>query len=222
MPKVCTPKRKRSHVWAHFNQEPNNRASCRLCTFIANNCDGNTTSMRNHLAQKHQIVGPQQTVEPVVRADGRITKTVIRDRVIELPWHKKSFEEWLVILLVEDGLSLNQISLSRFIRAACHYMGLRHHPSRRTLRKVAFKEIDKMRLQCKMDLKAQFSAGVRFSCVIDEWTSQVSKRYMNVCLVSSTSSISLGLVRCKGSLTAERMGGELLTTILLTPKLFTT
>jgi hypothetical protein len=54
------------------------------------------------------------------------------------------------------------------------------------------------------DLKERRERGERFSLTIDEWTGQNNKRFLNINIHKSDTSVHhLGLVRVKGSMSAE-------------------
>lgn len=57
----------------------------------------------------------------------------------------------------------------------------------------------------KAEIKSEIKEGSRFCVTFDEWTSSRNRRYMNLILNGTGSKIwNLGLVRCKGSMTAEK------------------
>lgn len=103
---------------------------------------------------------------------------------------------------MEDGLSFNQIATSKFFPLAFSSMGLQHKKAPSTVSKAVNNYISKMREETKEQLQVCFQKGDRFSIVIDEWTSIKNRRYLNVCVVTASTCTNLGLVRCRGSMTA--------------------
>ena len=203
--KTLQSRAKRSYVWSYFktencaeNASGANRCSQKDCTFrTPNKQDGCTNTMRQHLENKHAIFGPKK--EDVEKA----LKTM--EKSIDLPWYAKSAGEWLALLLIEDGFSFHAIANSRFVQAAFHYMKLKMYFCHKTLKTKAFEQVALWKDAVKAEIKTDKAAGVRYAVVIDEWTSISTRRYMNICLTSSKEAlIGLGLVRCTGSITAER------------------
>jgi hypothetical protein len=60
-----------------------------------------------------------------------------------------------------------------------------------------------MKVETKWVLALKIEGGERFSVLADEWTSLWNRQYLNVIVTSSSYSANLGLVRCKGSVTAK-------------------
>ncbi len=61
-----------------------------------------------------------------------------------------------------------------------------------------------LKITCKQKLSAIAAKGDRLSVIIDEYTDSRCKRFLNVTAVTMDSCFNLGLVRCKGSMTAEK------------------
>ena len=110
----------------------------------------------------------------------------------------------MVFPFVEDGLSFNQITSSKFLSVAFGSLGLKHTKSQFRVSVAVSKFIEQMQKSMKEQLKAAYEQGDRFSIVIDEWTSIRSRRYLNVCVVTKSTTTNLGLARCHGSMTAKR------------------
>jgi hypothetical protein len=116
----------------------------------------------------------------------------------------RSIEEWYTRLAVEDGLSFNQIASSEFLGVAFNALGLKHKQSRSKVSICVNNFITKMQDEVRDKLKQDIDQGERFSIVIDEWTSIRNHRFLNVCILTSTTCTNLGLARCHGSMTATR------------------
>ena len=184
-------------------------AFCDHCsTFTSKVLQGNTTGMRNHLRDAHQLVDPtpKQPAGETAPVPGTLHAHLkkMKDQVLPVEAFTKTLGQWYVIMLVEDGLSFHQIEKSRYHQASCHFMGHSHMKSHKAIKKHAFVEIEKMMAACKLQLKAEKAAGGGLSCVIDEWTSGSFRRYMSVCVTSSTKTYNLGLERCIGSMDSKR------------------
>ena len=74
----------------------------------------------------------------------------------------------MVFPFVEDGLSLNQITSSKFLSVAFGSLGLKHTKSQFRVSVAVSKFIEQMQKSMKEQLKAAYEQGDRFSIVIDE------------------------------------------------------
>jgi hypothetical protein len=75
--------------------------------------------------------------------------------------------------------------------------------------------IKQMKEMTVKELAKKFAAGERFSAIADEWTSIRNRRYMNICIKSSSYTANLGLVRCKGSVTSQVVSEMVKVSLLL-------
>jgi hypothetical protein len=163
--------------------------------------------MAFHLVSKHGLTATSKSEEALhtihggaggcSSGTGKITKQ------LSLQMIKRSPEEWCTRQVVQDGLSLRQISSSEFQAAACSAMRLKHYKSHTTVAKVVMEYIEGMKEKTRKEIANKMEAGERFSAIADEWTSIRNRRYMNVCIKTSNYTANLGLIRCKGSVTSE-------------------
>ena len=201
--KKTTPAILRSWVWTHFNRDPANEdfSRCKLCdyTYLNKNKDGCTNPLKHHLKRKHGVTKPE-----IVEFEDKHKHKTPTTTLFPGLGYRKSAAEWLCYLVIEDGISFNVIRKSKFFKAAFHHMHLDFFSSHNTIRAAAFKFLDKCKDHVKSEIKTSLAAGKKFSALADEWTSINSRRYMNVCLSTVDKTIGLGMVRCKGSITAAR------------------
>ena len=196
----------KSWVWQHFTKVPDNedKAQCNMCAYAYVNPlkDGCTSALKHHLVSKHKMDKPAAERRS---GEGEGSTTTKKSGIQPtLAWHKKSLAEWLCILVIEDGISFNVIKKSRFLKAAFFHMGLAGYNSHNTIRNTAYKYLDTCKDRVRADIKANTAAGIKYGVVADEWSSINSRQYMNVCIATADSTVGLGLVRCKGSITAEK------------------
>ena len=193
----------KSWVWQHFTKDKENefKSQCNMCpySYVNSQKDGSTSTLKHHLLKKHKINKPE--IGPSEEGGSSAKKSSFQPVV---SWHKKSLSEWLCILVIEDGITFNAIKKSRFFKAAFYHMGLDSYSSHNSIRNAAFKFLDTCKGQVKAEIKANIAAGIKYGVVADEWSSISSRRYMNVCITTADSTVGLGMVRCRGSITAER------------------
>jgi len=199
------PKVKTSWVWDFFVSDPKSGdRKCKRCPYM-DRSKSTTTAMAVHLRDAHKILRPVTEEEcdqpsPSCPPIERKSSSVLRF----LTNKPRTVEEWCCRMAVEDGMSFNQIASSEFVAKAFVSFGLRHPQSRTTVSKYVNEYAEGLMLKTKEELVKAFKNGVRFSVVIDKWTSINNRRFLNVCVVTIDSCVNLGLARCRGSMTAIR------------------
>lgn len=209
---------KRSYVHEYFetvesagaesDKDQPKKKKCKRCHFVCTPKSSSTSSMQFHLFNSHGI---SKTSHEVSESEKELDQASASGSKLEKQPSVASFcatknrsaEEWITRQVVIDGLSLRQLAQSEFQVAACMAMRIKHFKAHSTVGKIVMDFIQKMKEETKQKLTEQFNAGERFSVIADEWTSIRNRRYMNVCVKSSTETVDLGLVRCKGSITSR-------------------
>jgi len=118
--------------------------------------------------------------------------------------HHRSIDEWFTRMAVENGFSFNQMASREFLALGFRNLGMKPLKSRSWVSSAVNKFICGLQEEAKARLQDDFASGKRCSIVIDEWTSVSNHRFLNVCVVSDSECINLGLARCLGSMTAQR------------------
>lgn len=118
----------------------------------------------------------------------------------------KSLEETISRMTSKDGLTFRVFTTSDDLRRCLRSDGFSDIPtSANTIRRMVINYSKKVQEKIKAEIKIELSQGSRFCITFDEWTSSRNRRYMNLILHGKASKIwNLGLVRCKGSMSAER------------------
>jgi hypothetical protein len=224
------PKAKTSFVWKYFDditknpKEKERVRKCKMCPYIYKSKDKTTTSMVNHL-RNHNIVNTEKTYDSSTVTDMEETESTGSrpSQTLQSPStsgsgkfseeknflsrflnRRRSIEEWYTRMAVENGFSFNQMATCEFISWSFSNAGLKAKKSRSHISEAVNEYIVVLQKEVKADLKEKFKNGSRFSVVIDEWTSIRNHRYMNICIVTHSQCTNLGLVRCRGSMTAIR------------------
>lgn len=118
----------------------------------------------------------------------------------------KSLEETIARMTAKDGLTFRVFTTSEDLRRCLQADGFALIPtSPNTIRRMMITYSKKVHEKIKAEIKSELIAGSRFCITFDEWTSSRNRRYMNLILHGKGSKIwNLGLVRCNGSMTAEK------------------
>jgi len=173
------PKVKTSWVWDFFVSDPKSGdRKCKRCPYM-DRSKSTTTAMAVHLRDAHKILRPVTEEEcdqpsPSCPPIERKSSSVLRF----LTNKPRTVEEWCCRMAVEDGMSFNQIASSEFVAKAFVSFGLRHPQSRTTVSKYVNEYAEGLMLKTKEELVKAFKNGVRFSVVIDEWTSINNRRFL--------------------------------------------
>jgi hypothetical protein len=218
---VAMPKVKTSWVWDYFvTDSSSGDRKCKRCPYV-DRSKSTTSAMAAHLRDAHKVLRPSSDCDAekagaAGQSGSSLTSSESSDRDVSkigksnssllrfLSNKQRTVEEWCTRMAVEDGLSFNQIASSEFVAKAFSNLGLRHPKSRTTVSNYVNSFITGMVKETKEELVKAFQNGVRFSVVIDEWTSINNRRFLNVCVVTMDSCNNLGLARCRGSMTAVR------------------
>jgi len=198
------PKVKTSWVWDFFVACPDSKdRKCKRCPYI-DRSKSTTSAMAVHLRDAHKISRPADDSDEQQQNVAQAGPPPVSSLQRFLTNKMRTAEEWCTRLAVEDGLSFSQISSSEFIAKGFSNLGLKHPKSRNTVSTHVNTYIKGMVKDTKAELLKAFKNGVRFSIVIDEWTSINNHRFLNVCVVTEDTCHNLGLARCRGSMTAVR------------------
>jgi hypothetical protein len=209
------PKAKTSFVWKYFDDITKNPKEkvrvrqCKMCPYSYESKDKTTTSMVNHL-RSHNIVKNEKKDDSVTMMEVEETKSDSgkfsqeKNSMARFLNRKRSTAEWYTRMAVENCFSFNQMATCEFISVSFSSMGMKAKKSRSRISEIVNNFIQELQEEVKADFKEKFENGSRFSVVIDEWTSIRNRRYMNVCIVTSSECMNLGLARCRGSMTAVR------------------
>jgi hypothetical protein len=153
------PKEK-SFVWKYFSRvggEDSNLKQCQKCPYINKSTSASTSAMAFHLQSKHGITGPP-SAEGQTGDSARKIGLLYR-QACAVPYHTRSYEEWVTRQVVEDGLTLRQVSGSDFQATACRAMLLKHCKSHGTVGKIVMSFIDGMKEETKHALATKIEKG---------------------------------------------------------------
>lgn len=149
------------------------------------------TGLKNHLVNVHKI---------------NIKRPHDSDDESDVPQKKAkdSLEKVLSRMSARDGLSFRALANSYDIRRMFPLGGYIIPESANTIREIVLRYASEVRVGITKELAAMKASGYLFSLTMDEWTSIRGRRYANVNIHCNGKTFCLGLVRCLGSMVAER------------------
>lgn len=216
---------KMSEVWKYFDKKTIDSAACKRCGKVIKCAGSSTSGMKSHLLKKHSIdIQPvithstHTTEEPTVTStqenalgsgtvtsgmkrtasskpsDGSLLKFVKRD----------SLQQIVATLVAKDGIPVNSICKSSFIRDSLSLRGYKLSTDANTIMNLVhnYYEIAKQKVIAEIE---GLKSG-KFSLTLDEWTSTRNRRYINVNIHSNNGVFfNLGLIRIIGSCPADEV-----------------
>ena len=118
---------------------------------------------------------------------------------------KEECHEWISELIGKDGISLNQLVSSRFIRMSFQIQNLDLPNSVNGVKNILLKESSLKIERIKETIANKMSLGFRYSVIFDEWTSRNNARYVGVILKSSDEIHRLGVIEIFEKATADNI-----------------
>lgn len=215
-----------SEVWNYFNKK-GDIAICKKCPKSLS-CKGSTTSsLIRHLTNVHKINIKRKVTEIETDSDSvtgtgcssnsnlslenSSQRTSMPDKrktdahgSIERFLKKDSMEEMVAKLIAVDGITATTISKSEFIRRAFSKEGFKLPKHQNDIMKLLKKYYNDIKVKVTEKLTSMCKERKMFGITLDEWTSRKNHRYMNINLHGPSGDvINLGLIRIKGTCTAE-------------------
>ena len=203
---------KGSAIWEHFLRgEAGQKAKCRYCNKVLKITGGSTKGLHVHLKSYH----PNQCAGPS-RAGGSQDETNVdqpqpaskKTKTIDSYFLSKTeddLDSTLARLCGRDGIPFNVFCTSLDLRSLMAAKGFRNLPTHiDSIRKRVMRHCARLKCQVKQQLTDGIAKGTRFSLTIDEYTSLRNRRYMSVTVHSGEQVWGLGVVRCRGSMPAEK------------------
>ena len=193
--------KKVTEVWKYFSKVNDENAKCNKCEKIIG-CKGSSTSgLGRHLLSLHSInVNKRKCKEEEI-----LSKKIIQQQPSILSFTKKqSLSEIVARLAALDGLSINAICSSQFIRQSLSSRQFNLPKDRKNVMNLVHNYFELARGIVMDEVKKLQKNGTRFCLTLDEWTSLKNRRYLNVNLhFFGGDIIHLGLIKINGSCTAE-------------------
>lgn len=217
--------RTQTHIWKHFlRAEDGQSVECKYCKKILKTPGGATGALHTHLRAKHSNkVSQNEDIQTPSTSSSKPNQIHDQDTVEKIPTKKmkltdffssdSSMEVRVTRMAAIDGIPLSKFCTSKDLRYVFKKAGYELPKSPSTITKLVHEQTVATKNIIKNKLKEIESKNKRFAITLDEWTSTRNRRYMNINIHSThlqpATYINLGLVRIKGSMTAQ-VGLELL------------
>ena len=167
------------------------KATCRRCGTVIKLENRNTTGMKKHLANKHNIKlgdssesGLPESVDSSTpsTSSGNLTPQRTMKNFFEV---KKPPLEELIAMETADGASFRRVAKSNLMQKGMAYYGYQDSAPKchRAVQRLTHKSAENHRQKMKKRLQQHLKNGHRFCAITDEWTCPAKKRkYLNVSL----------------------------------------
>lgn len=197
-----------SFVWKYFvKQVELESATCKECKTQIKCRGWSTSGLIRHLQNKHKIDKPVASNAKRIIEENAATSNKRQSQQTLSSFftkQKETCEEIIAKLVTLDGISINSITKSEFIRNSLRDKGytLPKNPSH--VMDLVHKQYNKIKELLCSDIVSQLHSGSRFSLSLDEYTSLNNRRYLNINLHKNNGTFwNLGMVRISGPLPAE-------------------
>lgn len=166
-----------------------NKYRCDLCDKEIKSIGGSTSGLHRHLTGVHSYRRLMPIASPI--------KSPLKQTNL-IGFAKKNIntmEEELAKLACDDGLSINQIKKSKFIKKSFNLIGFRLPDSGNTIMRMIYTYGDEIKSYYIDRINHFLKIGNKISISIDDWSSLKTRKYMNIHLYSNDFNLSLGLIR---------------------------
>ena len=190
--------KKQSGVWKYFKHgKEKDTVICEICSSLMSCKQSSTSALKRHLATKHRIdITEPANEEPQPK----------KMKTMESFMKRTTLEEIVAKMAAIDGISIRAITKSEEIRMGISSRGFKLPKSESAVMELVHNFAKSKKQEIIQEIESEVSGGLKFSITLDEWTSFATRRYLNINLHKTNSSvINLGLVRILGSCNAEKM-----------------
>lgn len=216
-------------LWDYFTKRPNkeNEAQCSLCSKNLKISKGSFKGLKVHLDKIHcinissensklkrsysKVVSQAstskpdtETVELLSNEEDNITPKK-KNKPIDSYFKMKndSMEAMVSRMICKDGLALSTFCTSTDLRNLFRKSGFQLPQSPNTIRTMINNFANTVQADMIIEFEFMKKQNQKFSLTFDEWTSQKNHRYLNLNVHHQEKHFNLGLIRIKGSCTAE-------------------
>ncbi|XP_074174497.1 uncharacterized protein LOC109443974 isoform X2 [Rhinolophus sinicus] len=188
--------------WEYFRKDKDKEsARCQICSKTLQCKASSTSGLHRHLEYIHGMKRKKKSDltngEPMPSPSKRQTTILHHVKGLDL-------EETVSKLAALDGISVNTITKSEFIRESFTSKGMQLPRSPSSVMTLILNYYSKVKQLYIQKLNVFKRDNKKLSISIDEWTSCKNRRYMNVHVYCSETSMNLGLIRIHGNCPAEK------------------
>ena len=191
-----------SKAWEYFTRK-GKFAICKRCSTNVPFKGGSTSGLWSHLKNKHEIKKSyySESLTTSITTPENTSGILSFIRVNKKTEKSKDF---LCKLICESNFSINAVVNSSTLQELFITSGLSKIPSSRTMVTNMIKIKAKLKKELIIEkIKKEKENGIRYSLLIDEWTSIAQKRFMAIIISSEKEFLHLGLVRIRGKFTSD-------------------
>lgn len=189
-------------VWQLFKRF-DDEATCLKCNKIITCKSSSTSGLHRHMERIHNMKRREHEA-PKEQPPAKKTRTL--HNFFNTSSSPESLEQIVAKLAAKDGIPINAITKSEFIRNSISRLGFHLPKCHKAVLGLVMKYCTKIKSDLKIKIENFKSAQRKFSLSIDEWTSVRNRRYMNIHIYyDDGQSDNLGLVRIQESCPAEKV-----------------
>ena len=202
-------------IWKDFlRNDTGQRAKCKICYKVIKCTGGSTKGLHVHIQTMHGGRGKEQeSLAEEVQADqasqpsssaGPAPKKIRIDSFFPKK-DESSLDATLGRMCSRDGISFNLFCTSNDLRQLLSAKGFKDVPtSPNGIKNRVMAHCRKIMGVVKSELKDNVGLNKRFTLTLDEYTSLRNRRYMSVNVHCGADTWGLGVIRCHGSMPAEK------------------
>ena len=180
-----------SDVWKHFVKINKTEAQCTFesCKAIIKLVNYGTSSLKNHLIKHESEIKNKRSVSPGTSSKKKIQKTNTLNNFVV----RESRAMLLAKCAAKDGFPISKILTSDACKAYLASRNFQMPLSRTTIWEEIGKYHQEVLQNFKEFVQDSKDSGKKFSIIIDEWTDNTFKRYLNIKLHNGTKSMQYSL-----------------------------
>ena len=183
-----------SDVWNYFKKVEKEKARCIYCNKMLTCKGSSTSSLHNHLKTVHDKVTEKKSSDA-----GPSSQTSTQPCILNFV-KRTSLEEIVSKLAALDGLSINCITNSSFIRESLQQRNYCLPQNNSRVMNLIYKFYETIN-----ELNCMKNTGQKFFITIDEWTSKGNRRYLNISVHQLEKDFNLGLAPISSTCDATTM-----------------
>ena len=203
---------KGSAVWEHFLRERGGQtAKCKRCNKVLKISGGSTKGLHVHLKTNHPHLCAGSSAESGTSSQsssGDRGPAQKKRKTIDSyfpTYAEEDLDSILARMCARDGMPFSVFCTSPDLRSLLASKGFKNVPTHHdTIKKRVMVHCAQVKMEVKSEMKDSLTDGSRFSLTVDEYTSLRNRRYMSINVHCGEQVWGLGVIRCLGSMTAER------------------
>lgn len=197
-----------STAWKHFEKITSDSARCRECSKKIMCKGGSTKGLNTHLKTIHDISDVEKRKALDDASNSPLPKKLSQPSIFQsiAQTQKETLPEIVSKLVAKDGFTINGVTRSEFIRSSIQARGFALPKNPSSVMNLVHEQCAKLAEIDKSEISDLLKSETKFSITFDEYTSCRNRKYVNINLHGPSDKVwNLGLVRAKGSCTADKV-----------------